>query len=232
MDQQTTTWESINPKLNYFLGDKDPDGDGTYTYDQPMRIASWNWSQRFVALHTPRSRTSGLAVETDERSAVLPSDFLAVWRIYDAGETRWMRPMRKPEPGTVRINDGELSQYWTWGGKLLFERTVDIGDADIALYYWAYYPEVEYETVDSSIRMTQNEILLPPWSVLPCAHLTAANLLVPGAIQAARIRNWNIRIDSGVPTDNTRATQAREHLFWYDTLMSYVPAANWRSQAW
>lgn len=232
MRQQTTTWEELNGKLDYFLSDSDSDGDGTYTYDQPMRIASWNWSQRLVALHTPRSREGKLAVEADERSAVLPGDFLSVHRIYDAGTARWMRPMRKPVPGVVRSDSAELSQYWVWGGVLHFERTVDLGDTDITLYYYAYWPEVEYETVDSVVTTVQDEVLLHPWAILPCCHLTAANLLVPGAIQAARIRNWNIRIDSGVPTDNVRATQAREHLFWYEKLMAMVVPTQWRDQAW
>jgi hypothetical protein len=232
MRAQTTTWEELDDRLDYFLSDFDADEDGNYIYAQPMRIASWNWAQRFVALHTPRSRETGLAVETGLRSAILPSDFLAVYRIYDAGTARWMRPMRRPQPGVVRSDSAELSQYWVWGGVLHFERTVNLGDTDITLYYWSYWPEVEYEVVNDEVEMTHNEVLLPPWAILPCAHLTAANLLVPGAIQAARIRNWNIRIDSGVPTDNIRATQAREHLFWYEKLMAFVVPAQWRDQAW
>ena len=232
MRKQTTTWEELNSKLDYYLSDEGDDS-GDHTYTQAHRIASWNWSQRMLVWHTPRSVSMPLSVDTDERSAILPPDFLGVWRIYDSDAQRWMTPMRSPQQGSVRYDDDELSQYWVWGGKLRFERSVTINSGDIVLHYWAYWPEVEYTTdSEGEIVMTANEIVPPPWSILPLCHLTAANLLVPAAIQAARIRQWNIRVDSGNPLNNPRAQQAREHLYWWATLLAMVPPKDWRADQW
>jgi hypothetical protein len=229
MRQQTTTWGEVDSTLDYFLSDS----DDPRVYGQLYRIASWNWSQRILVGHTPRSRETNLDLEAGGRAAVLPPDFLAVWRIYDSDQNRWWAPMRQPLPNSVRDNEAETNAYWVFGGKLRIERELTIDTTDIVLFYWAYWPEMVTELDDlGAIVVVDDEINVPPWAVLPLCHLTAANLLVPGAIQAARLRQWNIKVDSGTPLDNVRAQQAREHLFWWNTLLGMIAPRDWKVDTW
>lgn len=230
---QTITWEELDLKLDLFLDDEldEEDEESSKTYSLPQRIDAWNWSQRLLALHSPRQRESELTADAGKRSAILPPDFLAVWRIYDSDRQRWLRQMENPGAGAVRYVDDELAQFWVWGSQLKFERTVEIGSSDLTLYYWAYWPEIEYKLSDDDYIILANEILVPAWSVLALCHLTAATCLQPGALQAARIRQWNIRVDSGRPTDNSRAQQAREHLWWWHAILNGVPPRSWQEGA-
>ncbi len=227
---QTTTWEVLDLLLDRFLDDEldEEDEESTKIYSIPHRIESWNMSQRMLALHSPRQRQGTVTVDVGERSAILPPDFLAVWRIYDSDRKKWLRQMANPRTGSVRYDDDELDQYWVWGGRLYFERTVDIDTEDLTFYYWAYWPEIEYEFKEDSYIILPNEVLVPPWATLAVCHLTAATLLQPGALQAARIRTWNITVDSGRPIDNSRAQQAREHLWWWHAILNGVPPKPWR----
>lgn len=227
---QTTTWEELDLTLDRFLDDEldEEDVESVKIYSVPHRVDAWNWSQRILALHTPRQREATVTAKTGERSAVLPPDFLAVWRIHDSDREKWLRQMGSPQTGSVRFTDDELPQYWVWGGELYLERTVEIGSDDLKLYYWAYWPEIEYKFSEDDYIILANKVLVPPWSILALCHLTAATLLQPGALQAARIRTWNITVDSGRPIDNSRAQQAREHLWWWHTLIKDVPPRPWR----
>lgn len=217
--RKTTIWDDIDTTLSLFLDDTNA---AEPIYVQAQRIFSWNWSLRFLAQHTPREKQEVIVVNTDERSAILPADFLGIKAIYDSAAALWLRAMRIAQ-GSVRFDDGDTQQFWIWGNKLHFERDVDIGGTDLLLYYWAYWPEI----VEVNDVVEMGQVVIPSWAEMPLCHLTAANCLAPGAISAARIRNFNISVDSGRPTDNSRAVQAREHLFWWNQAIDMVAPSDW-----
>ena len=212
------TWDEVNARLSLFLDD-----DGETKYTAPLRVWAWNAAQRVLAVHhSPRERTASLTMEDDERSAVLPDDFVAVWKIYDSDRRRWYSEY-KPGATYKRSTDAELGQYWVWGNKLYFERSIDIDSTDATLYYAAYWPEITYTEVEGEYVYPNDEVLVPNWAELPLTHLAAATCLQPGAIEAAKNRNYNLSvIDSGTPIQNSRAQQAREHLWWWVTLLGMV----------
>lgn len=217
MQEQTTTWDDVDEQLGIFLDDEDGD-----KYETAQRVIAWNWAQRELAIqHTPRQCViDELTVEAGSRSATLPADAIEIWKIYDADYQRWWRKMPTPRDGAVRYDDDNMNQYWSWGGKLYMEREVSATEAkNLIVYYWGYWPEVVYETISSTVTVVQEEILVPPWATFALCHLTAAIVLTPLAIQAARRRDFNIRVDSGTPIDNSRAQQAREHLWWWQELL-------------
>jgi hypothetical protein len=230
MEQQT--WDQLNTKLDLFLKDEpDPGADRVRIYTIPMRVAAWNWAQRFLAIaHTPRQLRAEVTADSDGRSVIVPADFLGVWRIYDEDQSRWMHHMPPPEGGQVYYNSDEICQYWSWGSTITLDKTVSLSGSGLVLYYVAYWPEiaVELQSDEETYICTSGAIVLPPWTILPVLHLTAATLMMPGAIEAARTRQWNIRVDSGTPTDNVRAQQAREHLRWWNNLLALVPPIQWR----
>ena len=215
----TTTWSIINERLEYFLNDT----AATPDYSLSERVDGWNYAQRLLAVqHTPRERKAVLTLGADGRSAALPEDFLSVAGLYDADNSVWWSPMDYPRrDGTYRAEDDELRLYWTFGQMLYLESEIVAAD-DLRLYYWAYWPDLEVKTVNAVETEIVSDILIPRWAEVPCQHLTAAYVLQGGAMQAADIRTWNMRIDSGTPVQNSRAEQAREHLWWWDNLLARV----------
>lgn len=235
MIDPTTQWAKIDLKLNVFLKDMPLTQTGEArerSYTQPQRLSAWNWAQRKLAMHTPQEKIVYPTIDADGRSAILPPDLLGIRQIYDADEKRWMRPKpaRSTKAGSIRYDDDDLAQFFLWGGKLYFEQEIDASHA-LTMYFWAYWPEVLYEMDGETLVLTQDKIFTPPWAELALCHLTAATCLIPGAIDAAIQRQYNIRIDSGTPLDNSRAAMAHEHVWWWNYLVDSVPPVDWRNNS-
>lgn len=218
-----TTWDTIYSRLSVFLDD-----ELNTEYGLQQRVDGWNSAQRMLAVqHTPRERVTSLVLESDGRSASLPTDFLAIKAVYDADESRWWQSLRLPLEGGYRAVDEQSRVFWVHGNVLYLERDVDEND-DIDLLYYAYWPDVETETLNGTLSVVNStDVMIPLWAELPCLHLTAAFCLQPGAIQAADIRQWNISVDSGNPLHNVRAQQAREHVWWWDACLGRVPPVDY-----
>ncbi len=214
----TTTWDEINDRLSLFLDDA-----GAATHPLPLRAASWNWAQRVYAQHTARECETDLVLDPDHRQALVPPDLMEVSAIYDHTNLRFWSPAHFQQGGFRDDVTEEGFEYWTWGGKLHLERC-SIAGTKLTLYYYAYWPDVELEIQDGQALPTQPDILVPDWAELPLVHLAAANVLQPMAIASARGREYNIMVDSGKPTDNARAQQAREHYWWWNELINRFPA--------
>lgn len=214
-----TTWAEIDAKLDIFLRDADEDNT---KFSPAQRVAAWNDGQRLLAsFHTPRQCVATpLVMESGNRAATLPADFIAAWRLYDSEQAFFYREFR-PQASGKRSTDDESPQYWVWGNRLYLECTVDDG-ADLTLYYWGYWPDVALETVGTTPTIFQGQVLVPQWAELPLLHFTAALCITPEAFEAARRRDYNIQIDSGRPTDNAKAAQAREHLWWWHQILGMV----------
>jgi len=211
-------WSEINGKLDVFLGREAEEGGKEFKNEQ-LRVESWNWAQRLFVSHTPRQRQVTLSIESDNRSALLPADFYAAMGIYDSDYERWWRPV-KFGPGDIRYSDDEVLQFWTWDTKLLLESTAS---DNLTLYYWAYYPDVEYEMQGTQVRVSQGVVYTPKWAELPLMHLTVSNVLQPMELFASNINEYKIRVESGNPEHNPRAQSALFHLNLYEALISRFP---------
>jgi len=218
-----TTWTRILAKLDLFLDDAERAG-ATRLFPVPLRVEAWNWAQSILTHHTPRERLAILTIETGKRQAVLPSDFLAMEGIYDADRERWWRPMRR-RPGDVRYTDEELPEFWTWSNQVFLEDEISYTAGDLTLYYWAYYPDVEYTVAGDTITYTQEQVYTPMWAELAMCHLVTATCMMPGEVFASDINQYKIRIESGTPLHNPRAQSADFHLTWWNTLMDKFPPA-------
>lgn len=218
-----TTWTRVNVKLDLFLDDAERAG-AARLFPVPLRIEAWNWAQRILTCHTPRQRTTILTIDTGKRQAVLPSDFLAMEGIYDADRECWWRPMRR-NPGDIRYTDEELPEFWTWANQVFLEDEISYTAGDLRLYYWAYYPEVEYKLDGDTVTYTQEQIHTPLWAELALCHLTTATCMMPGEVFAADINQYKIRIEAGTPLHNPRAESSKFHLEWWNSLIDkFSPA--------
>lgn len=214
-------WSDVNAILNVFLDDT-ADADGNYQFGQQLRIDGWNFAQDAFGQHTLLEKTlTPLTIESDGRTVLLPSDFREAAMIYEPVAPYAVYVRREFTPGALRQTAfDELAQtFWGWAGRLHFG-TVVTGHT-LTLDYWAAWPKVTYTLDAESVPTLVNTTLsVPEWATLPLLHLTTAYCLQPQAIRAALTRNSNIRIDSGTPEDNSRRVQAREHLWWYETLLN------------
>lgn len=223
-------FSSLQAKLNRFADDAlQTDAGGTAqdrTFPLPLRIDAWNWAQKVLVQHTPRQQSVTLEVDTDGRSAVLPDDFFDVHGIYDSEEEYWWRRMAV-RPGDYRDPDSDIPEYWVWNDRMILERELDHGDDHLTLYYWAYYPDVEYEIgdTDEDITYEQETVYTPRWADPAMIHLAIAYCWQPGSVQASDINEWKIQVDSGTPMHNPRQAAAWDHYRWWNELMNQVTPA-------
>lgn len=219
------TFDQIDRKLNLFVNDVEASTeDEPARFSLPLRVEAWNWAQRQLCAHTPRQIEMELTVNSGNRSAVLPSDYFCADRIYDSARSMWWRPMRR-RPGDIRYENDDIPEFWTWGGKMMFEDSIDYDSGQLTLYYWAYYPDIELDPGRDEVVYRQAQVFTPRQFESALLHLTAAFCWTPGAAEAFDLNEWKITIDSGTPIHNPRAMGAREHLFWYNTLMDSFPPA-------
>lgn len=213
-----TTWSVINDKLTRMLDDV---ATGTMDFDTELRIDAWNWAQRQFVSHTPRQRKTTLKVESDNRTAILPEDFYEIARLYDPNDNYWWH-LQSYSPTGTWDTDWDTKSYTVWGNTLYLNKDVD-DDDEFELWYYAYWPDVEYVTEGGSVVITSDKIIVPAWAEAPLVILTCAFCLQPKAIESAKNREFNIRVDSGRPTDNARAQEAWDLWRWYEILLSTHP---------
>lgn len=213
----STTWSTTDNKVRRMLDDTVGE-----EFAEQMRIDAWNWAQRHFVHHTPYQRIqTGLTLESDGRTAVLPSDFYEMGRLYDPVENRWWQ-QHQWQPGGLYNETWENPTFTIWGGILYLHDDVS-SDNSFDIWYYAYWPDVAYRIEGDAVVVTEDKVLIPKWGEAALVHLAAAFCLQPQAVEAAKTRQWNIKIDSGRPTDNSRAVQCRELLWWYNALTSMYP---------
>lgn len=213
-----TTWSVINDKLSRMLDDATT---GTLDFDIELRIDAWNWSQRQFITHTPRQRRDTLQVESGGRVTLLPQDFYAIARLYDPVDNTWWH-QQNYGPGGVWDTNWDTKSYTVWGNKLYLNKDVSTSDG-FELWYYAYWPDVEYSTPGGVLTLSADKILVPAWAEAALIILACAFCLQPKAIESAKNREFNIMVDSGRPTDNSRALQAWQLWRWYEILLSAHP---------
>lgn len=218
------TWDQVNAKFDEFLGSEIEAGK-LELKSLPLRIEAWNWAQDIFCAHTPLQKQMTLELEADGRTAILPSDVYAVDRIYDSEEERFWWPVHF-EPGQIRRTGAEDLQFWKWEGQLYLEKNVSTSSTALTLYYWGYYPAIEYEE-DSAGVVTVHDGLVstPRWAQMALMHLATAHIMQPGEVFASDINEYKIRIDSGNPEHNPRAQSADYHYKWYSWLVGLFPPA-------
>lgn len=217
-----TLWSDLDRKLDHFAGDIES-ADSSLLFSRPLRIEAWNWAQRMFCAHTPRQRYVTATIDAGQRSIILPDDFYAVEGIYDSYNEHWWWPMRR-RPGDARALDDQVQEFWLWGDKLFLEDDISYTSQDLVLYYWAYWPEVEYtEGSNETVTVTQPTVYTPRWAELALMHLTVSNCMVSEEVFSSDINQYKIRVEAGTPLDNPRMQSARWHLDMYERLLDKIP---------
>ncbi len=224
----TTAFSVLQSKLDYFLDDEFQAGQSR-RFPLPVRIHGWNWAQRFFVNHTPLQKSLVLNINEGGRTADLPNDFFSVKGLYDSEEEYWWSKL-EIQAGGYREIDSDSAQYWIWNDVINLERQLLEDSEDLKLYYWAYYPDLEFTIGDDDedITYTQGDVYTPKWAEVALMHLTTAFCWHPGSVLASDINQWRINVDSGTPMHNPRAAAAVSSLWWYNELVNKVHPADWR----
>lgn len=221
------TWSAgINPRLDLFLGDSIERDTDSLTYSVPLRVAAWNWAQDVLCYYAPYPKSMTLSVGDDGRTGILPSDFFDVDMLYDADEERWWRLMTR-KPGDFRPTDDDVLEFWVFGRQMFLEKDVGSDEDDLTLYYWAYYPPIEYELQSDgeTYHYPQDTVYVPRWAELAVMHLTAYSCLTPGSVESADLSQFKIEFESGTPIHNPRLMAADWHIKQFHHLVHLFPRA-------
>jgi hypothetical protein len=193
-----TTWLQLKQSVLYGLL-KDDAGE-RYSDEQMLTYARWAMTELSahtaapdVAIYTltgPQVEAPTDAVEPLAKSG------LVVYRF--GGRDRYLISHRR-RPGTI-VGAEDAQVYYEFPvGKLTLGFQPQPGSQLLVHYFRIWRPP----TADADV------LEIPQWLELPCAYFIAAFALEPIGTQAANIRQWNRRQDSGTPEDNPALQQVR-----------------------
>jgi hypothetical protein len=91
--------------------------------------------------------------------------------------------------------------FWTSASSLHLTTPPGAGNT-LKIMYFAYWEEPASPT-DTTFVLT-----IPQWAMSPTMYLAGAHCMTSKSVRSASIRQWNVRDDSGRPTDNTLIEEA------------------------
>jgi hypothetical protein len=202
---KATTWLDLKNRCLRLLQDTARDA-ATYT-DEDM-VDYVNSALVDVAAHTARKKTQEIVLEEPATTLSMPDDFMAngpvaiqvqglYWQLWQP--ITWHPDETLPTPYSFSLSS---NAYYEWPkGTLNFLWLVP-ANTKLRLQYYAYWEEVED---DSSVFTFRHRWLIDAlqWNILSKACLKIA-------LQAANLRQYNIKVDSGVPEDNPMLKVSRE----------------------
>ena len=142
------------------------------------------------AITIRRFKSSVVQVAGDYGQMDVPEDLIEVEAILDVTNNIFLEqvPMKV---GKGLSANGQLGWYIYPTGTIVF--TNDLGDSGAELYYSAYWVKPEDD---------EEELETPDICVSALTMFAASYCLLNSASQASSIRQFNMKVDSGKPTDN------------------------------
>lgn len=165
------------------------------------------WACAEISMHTAEMKTYSFLVDGSKRY-LLPSN-----RIGDLSKTTLLRysergkeyiglPYRRmPSQPQAAPSSDVARAYWEWPSGYVTLTFAPIVEVDKL--------ELDYFGIWSAPTHDDFELHFPDWLEHPFCYLVAARAMDPQATQASMIRQWNTRLDSGNPEDNTLIQHAR-----------------------
>ena len=208
------TWTDLSSTLSRLLDDADE-----AEFSEQDKIWAWNAAQRHFVTHTPRQQIqTGLTVSSSGRELQLPDDFFSMGRLWGSVNERYWTPAGEFAPGAYDDATSNNEVYTLWGNTMYLGDDVPESNT-FKLWYYAYWPDIEFNLVDSVVTVTAEDILVPMWAETALSFLTAAFVLLTKSVQSAMVRTWNMNIDSGNPLQNSRVQEAWDKYKWYVELI-------------
>lgn len=166
------------------------------TYSEDDQISAIEDAHIAILPWRPKPMTYDITGDGTATAFTLPTDLYEIQAVIvqETGETL---PRAVFFPGSYHGEDIDPTNDWIEypNGSITFSKVISSGDV-YELWYSAYWT-VPADMSDLTIALEPPNVVLTGM-----AYYSAAQLLLPGAIGSAEIRQWNIEVDSGNPEHN------------------------------
>lgn len=155
----------------------------------------------------PRQNTSDVSVTADHRSVTVPTDCWRIEAVLDNTNGLFL-PRFEIRPGAIRrlTTDTSYKAFTDWmeypKGTILLSNLTDVARS-LTVFYLAYWGKPA-DKDDSEFALP-----MPESAFTGMIYYAAAHCLVPGSVNSAQIRQFNTKIDSGTPVDNSLEVEAK-----------------------
>jgi len=196
MPFSTRAWGEVRAEIRTFLQDED---ERTWTDTELLQY--FNWGQEDFATYVPARKA--ITFPSSETQPFLPDDFY-VPHVVEFPDGVLIEEI-KLTPGT-RLYSGGISEVSTTSYPVAWFRDdeyiylLNEPSGDWRLHYYAYYPKAEGD--DSLIS-------LPRWAFQALTMFVASSAMSRKSVNAAQLDQWDTSLDSGKPTDNPLAQEAK-----------------------
>lgn len=218
------TWATMREYiLEGILKDNSVDGGGSNRYTPLQLKAFARWAMGELSLHTALADQVVYIGDGLQSVFVLPSDMVdpierAGLVAYNDGQTINYLPAYKRMPDIIwPIQLDNLKPrrcYWEWPSGRLTLGFVPAANKTITVYYFRIWPAPEE---DGDI------LTLPQWMEQPFVYLVGAAAMESIGTQAANVRQWNRKSDSGNPEQNPAQKQALWFVQQANRILAKVP---------
>lgn len=200
-----TTWGEAKRRILVGLL-KDEEGE-RYTDEQMSTYAAWALAE--ISAHTACADTKVYPCDGTVNCFPLPSDRIdpidkAGLVIYEHGSKQRYLTHYKRMPGITWITGQSSAEvYYEFPGNHLTLGFMPSPGSKILLHYFRIWrpPQIDDDILE-----------IPTWLEVPFSYFVAAFALEPIGTQAANIRQWNRKQDSGNPEDNPALQQVKHFI--------------------
>lgn len=214
------TWQQMR---TYILEGILKDEVGTdQRYSDTQMLAYARWACVELSFHTAQSASYTYTCDGATDQFVLPEDMID--NIENAGLVGFSNsegvryiPVYNLMPEVYWPTENSTTSrycYWEWpSGRLTLGWKPALGEKIILNYFKIWTPPLQ-----------DNDLMsIPLWMEQPFAYLVSAAALEPIGTQAANVRQWNRKMDSGNPEDNPAQKQALHFIKQATRLLSKYP---------
>jgi hypothetical protein len=211
-----TTWEAFRTNLTTVLGDDNRDEP---TWSDEELLAYMNFALRAVADHTADEKGVVTVIDEATTSFSLPADLLALGPVTLEvdGRVKMLTPARRPAPASVPAHPVSIpastsapDTFYRWQRELRFAVPLPAG-AILSVDYYGYWDRLAED---------EDELDVPAWMEEALHWAMLMRCMSKPGLQAATIRPWNTRQDSGSPEDNPPMIYAEYCRKQYERILS------------
>lgn len=192
--------------------------DGTTTSYSPEQMLIWaRWACAEISMTF--AQPWRITYPINGKVYAKPDDMLgsteleALLTYQDSRVVRVLSPLERM-PDDQRRSDHVSYRYYEWPVDTINLDFEPASGSTLTLDYFRMWPAPQGDNSDFNI---------PRWLELPFAYLIGAYAMSPFGVQSAIIRQWNTRLDSGNPVDNTLHSQARFFIDQAYRLLKHSP---------
>lgn len=186
---------------------KDSGGENSrYTETQLQAYARWACAE--LSQHTAQADCFVIQCDGQRNTYPLPSDMIGSIEdtglvAYNDGSNIIYLPVYRSLPEVVwptDLNGQNRRVYWEWPSGQLTLGFIPANSTELRLYFFRIWTPPEHD---------EDLLVFPQWMEQAFVYLFAAAAMEPYGAQAANIRTWNRKQDSGNPEHNPAQKQAK-----------------------